>query len=222
VGVFEGGQPALDQALQLLPVPAAKNLALPGTWSSANGKRLRLCQIFLKENDELLNLLQQNLLTVTTNRYNIEVMKSIARLCRQNLTMIKGLGDIDRLLVRASAVAGSKPAAAVALIDESLNCAARLLKERNKVFNELVTVWYQDWRPLVAAANGRKYLLQVDDVKDHEPVRTIDLSYLIYRQLHYPLDQWAAETLKARNQFAGQHHVPERNASLPWKDITPD
>jgi hypothetical protein len=216
--VFENGHPALDQVLQPLPVPAYKNLALPGTWSPANRKRLQLTDIFLKENDELLTLLQQNLKTVRANRYNIEVMISVTRLCRQNLTMIKGLAGIDQLLVRASAIAGSKPATAVSLIDESLTSAEKLLKERNKVLHELVNVWYKDWHPLVAAANGRQYLLQVDDVKDHEPVRTIDLSYLVYRQLHYPLDQWAAETLKARNQFARQHHLEERNSQLLWKD----
>ncbi|MCW3118406.1 MAG: hypothetical protein JWM28_2488, partial [Chitinophagaceae bacterium] len=152
-------------------------------------------------------------------RYNVEVMLSMAELCRQNLIMIKGLAHIDQLLLLSSAVAGSKPSVAVALIDQTLDEAEYIWKGRNKILNELITVWYRDWKPLVAAANGRKYLHQVDDVKDHEPIRTIDLSYLVYRQLHYPLQNWALETLKARNIFALQNKLPLRKSQLEWKRI---
>ena len=75
---------------------------------------------------------------------------------------------------------------------------------------------YQDWYPRVAEANGRKYLDQVDDVKDHPPARTVDMSYLIYRELKYPLGQWAEEVRKVRNQFARDNNLPIREEMINW------
>jgi len=146
-------------------------------------------------------------------------MLSIAELCRQNLTMIKGLARIDQLLTLSSSVAGTNPSIPISLIDQSLDQAETILKDRNNVLNELITVWYKDWLPLVAEANGRKYLHQVDDVKDHEPIRTVDLSYLVYRQLHYPMEKWARETLKVRNIFAIQNKLPVRKNELAWSRV---
>jgi hypothetical protein len=57
----------------------------------------------------------------------------------------------------------------------------------------------------------------VDDVKDHQPGRTVDMSYLIYRQLKYPLGKWAEDVLTARNQFAKTHNLPLRTGSLEWE-----
>ncbi len=47
-----------------------------------------------------------------------------------------------------------------------------------------------------------EYLHAVDDVKDHRPIRTPDMSYLIYRELNFPMNKWAEATLEARNAFA--------------------
>jgi hypothetical protein len=58
----------------------------------------------------------------------------------------------------------------------------------------------------------------VDDVKDHRPVRTVDMSYLVYRELLYALGDWAAQTLAARNEYARTHQLPARSGELNWKD----
>jgi hexosaminidase len=78
--------------------------------------------------------------------------------------------------------------------------------------------WYKSWYPRVAEANGRRYLDEVDNVKDHLPVRTVDMSYLVYRELLYPLGQWADEVRAARNRYAQAHELPARNDRFDWKD----
>ena len=69
-------------------------------------------------------------------------------------------------------------------------------------------------------ANGRSYLNAVDDVKDHLPMRTADLSYLIYRELLLPLGQWYDQVEAARNQYAKTYNLPARNDKLEWKEYT--
>jgi hexosaminidase len=49
------------------------------------------------------------------------------------------------------------------------------------------------------------------------PVRTVDLSYLVYRELLYPLDDWASKTLASRNSYATAHGLSSRSFEFAWK-----
>ncbi|HMH34471.1 MAG TPA: glycoside hydrolase family 20 zincin-like fold domain-containing protein [Puia sp.] len=214
--VYPVPKPARDQRLMMLPVPDANNLSLKSNWADSNDKRLQLAQSFLKESDELMLLLRK-LNGRVNNQYNIQVIKTVADVCRQNIRMLLDLKKIHELLASASKAAVNNPANAIQLIDQSLDLSTIIKRERNHVLDSLTMVWYKDWLPLVKEANGRIYLQSVDDVKDHRPIRTSDMSYLIYRELNYPLDKWAEETLSARNTFARRHSLKQRVFNLMWK-----
>jgi hexosaminidase len=133
--------------------------------------------------------------------------------------MILELGRISEILNEAQTAAQQdKATEAVASLDEALNAAAGIQRARNRALQNATSTWYKTWFPRVAEANGRKYLNQVDDVKDHRPVRTVDMSYLVYRELLYPLGDWATATLAERNEYARAHKLPERAGGLNWKD----
>jgi hypothetical protein len=133
--------------------------------------------------------------------------------------MLLDLGRIDSLLKSAEAAAARADAArAVADVDRALDVAENIRQARNTVLRDATATWQKTWLPRVAEANGRRYLAQVDDVKDHLPVRTVDMSYLVYRELQYPLGEWASETLAARNRYAQAHHLPTRQFRFDWKD----
>ena len=217
-GVYETPKPALDQTLPLLPVPS-ENLSLPYHWSDSNRKRLPVVQGFLKDNRKLITLLHQNVRSVQNKRYNLEVLLSVAQLCKQNLDLLLGLQQIDTLLQLSSKIAATDPTVAVALLDQALDAAEILRQQRNEALQSLITIWYKDWYPRMAEANGRRYLDSVDDVKDHEPGRTVDMSYLIYRDLHYPLGTWAENVRKVRNQFAAKNGLPDRKEIIQWASL---
>src|SRR5438105_3770972 len=219
--IFDPPKPANDQTLPPLPIPSSTNLTISRDWMQENTRRLEMAAIALAENDELLDLLYANLKTVNKNQYNLEVFLSVAGLCRESLEMILELGQMSELLKEAQTAARQgKADDAVASLDEALNTAAGIQRRRNRALQNATTTWYQTWFPRVAEANGRRYLNQVDDVKDHKPVRTVDMSYLVYRELLYPLGDWAAGTLAARNEYARAHQLPERAGELNWKDTT--
>jgi len=220
-GIFNPPHPAEDATLPPLPVPSPDDLKLDKDWSGANHRRLELARQFLAENRELLTLLEENRSRVRFNRYNLDVFLSIARLCGQHLEMLLDLGRIDGELKAAQDLAGSAPAKALAHVDEALDAARRIWLRRNQAYHETVAVWYRSWFPRVLEANGRRYLDQVDDVKDHRPVRTVDMSYLIYPELMYPLGDWAAGTESARNQFAQARGFAARHRGLEWGNTGP-
>jgi hypothetical protein len=218
-GIFDKPHPAKDQTLPLLPVPAANNLALSHLWDTTSAERLKLAQQYLAENNQLQQLLRSNISIQKAQRHNLEILLSVAELCKQNLQMLLALKKINDHLRAASAKASVKPVAAVASLDSALNMAAAIKIQRNTTFSSISNLWLKDWYPLVAEANGRKFVFELDDIKDHQPARTIDLTYLIYRQLNYPLGKWAEEVQKVRNDFAGKNKLPLRNERLQWEKV---
>jgi hypothetical protein len=111
----------MDQTLPVLPVPSNRDLSLDKDWSADNLQRLQSAERFFKENDELIDLLQRNIQNVDFQQYNLQVMQSVALLCRQNLNMLIDLQRIDKFLKLSSNVASTNPAAAISLIDQALN-----------------------------------------------------------------------------------------------------
>ena len=130
------------------------------------------------------------------------------------------LSNSELLKAAQTAVRQGKDSEAIASLDEALNAAAGIQRRRNGALQNATSTWYKTWFPRVAEANGRRYLNQVDDVKDHRPARTVDMSYLVYRELLYPLGDWADGTLAARNEYARAHQLPVRAGELNWKDTT--
>ncbi len=216
-GIYKIPEPATDWTLPDLPVPSAKDLSLDKDWSADNSLRLQSAQKFLTENDELDSLLKNNIQNDGHQIYNLQVFHSIAMLCRQNLNFLLDLQHIDSLLKQSAILASTNPPAAISFIDRALDQVRVTWQGRTEVFGSLTNLWYQQWYPVVTEANGRKFLFQADDVKDHLPGRTTDLSYLIYREIHYPLGKWEKDVLTVRNLYAKENNLPLRTDITYWE-----
>jgi hypothetical protein len=216
--IYKTHRPASDQTLPLIPTPQLPLLTLGYDWDPQNTRRIKMAGEFLARNDELLDLIHSNTLGVQFQKYNLQVYLSIAQLFRQNLQMLLALEQISEDLKLAETHAGrAESAEAVAALDQALDLAASVRTQRNEALRNATDIWYERWFPRVAEANGRRFLDKVDDVKDHLPVRTVDMSYLVYRELLYPLDEWAERTLSTRNQYASAHQLATRSFALQWK-----
>ena len=97
--------------------------------------------------------------------------------------------------------------------------ARRNRDDRNAALREAIVTWYKTWYPRTAEANGRRFLHELDDVKDHLPDRTVDMSYLVYRELLLPVDDWYKRVQSARNQYAQAHQLPTSTAPLNWRNL---
>lgn len=217
--IFNPRRPVRDQTLSLPPAPGP-DLGFDPSWSKANARRLELAEGFLADNDELLALLHENSGRVTLNRYNLEVYVSIAHLYRQNLEMLLDTSRICRLLESARDTA-REPRAAAALesLDRALDLAGHIRQQRNSVLRDATATWEKSWYPRVAAANGRKFLHDLDDVKDHPGDRTIDLRYLIQREFDLPFGAWVESIRAARNSFAAAHSLALDPVKFDWLDM---
>jgi hexosaminidase len=218
-GIFRTPHPAHDQTLPLPASPSA-GLLYRSKWSTANAKRIALAYQGAQINDVLMGLLHEDMQRAQFNRYNLEVFVSIAALYRQNFSMIESLRQMDAALMSASQLRIKDPVKAVEQVDSALDLARAIWQDRNEALQNATATWDQRWFPNVAEANGRKYLDVVDDVKDHLPGRTVDLSYLVYREKLLPFGDWVNSIAAARNQFASAHHLPVRDFQLSWDDFS--
>ncbi|MGO8720670.1 MAG: beta-N-acetylhexosaminidase [Acidobacteriaceae bacterium] len=217
--IFTPPHPAHDQTFPLPPVPDT-NLEYSSTWSKQNAGRVALAVQAEQQNDRLLGLLHENLPRAQFNRYNLQVYLTIADLCRQNLRMIVGIQRMDADLTSASQIREKDPERAISQVDSALNTAISIWEQRNAVLKNSVATWDQIWFPRVEDANGRHFLHELDDVKDHLPDRTVDMSYLVYREKLLPFGEWVNAIAASRNQFAAAHNLPTRNFRFAWDDFS--
>jgi len=205
-------------------VPSADYLRLRHDWPAENARRLELAWKFLERNDELLDLLYKNLPSVEFNRHNLEVYLSVAKLCRQNLTMLMHLEEISKALETAQNHAAKlQYADAVEALDQALDTAGRIRDERNQALHDATTTWYKTWFPRVREANGRHVARAPQDFVDTQPTERArraqeGLLYLLDREFALPFGQWVNDVADVRNRYATAHKLPTRAMSFDWQD----
>jgi hypothetical protein len=214
--IYKPRRPAHDLSIPLPPVPDS-DLNYAGTWSRDNEARLHAADTALPENDELVGLLNTNLRLAERNAYGLQVFLTIANLSRHNLDFLRGLASIDSSFIAANKAAKEQnQRAAVAALDRALQQARQLRASRDAILRDTVAVWQKTWFPRVAEANGRKFLHEVDDVKDHLPDRTVDMSYLLLREQLLPMQDWYARLQDTRNRYAQSHGLQAGSEPLNW------
>jgi hexosaminidase len=217
--IFPARHDAHDETLPLPIVPQALGPDVDAQWPLANARRLELAAKYRVENDELCALLHENLLSAEFNHDNLEVLLSVAALCRQNLDLILGIGRMNGSLAAAQkAFSGNEPAQVVAELDQALAIARQILHDRDATLADTVDTWYKSWQPRVLRAHGRTFLHDLDDVKDHLPDRTVGMEYLMLREYLLPLGAWVGQLQAMRNSFARSHQLPVRDDPFSWND----
>ena len=217
-GIYPTPMPVRDQRFSLPPVPSPADLTVASDWIAENKRLLELVAQHRALNDEVVGLLEENLRRADRNRHSLEVLLTVANICRENLDAIDGVAEIARHFSVAQASQNRAPAA-IAQLDRALDAVARWKENRNRVLRETNEVWGKSWHLRVPEANNRRFLHSMDDVKDHLPDRTPDMSYLIYRELKLPVEDWFNQILAARNAYATSHSIPARTIKLNWSDL---
>jgi hypothetical protein len=135
--------------------------------------------------------------------------------------MLRALQRIDDSLETAQrAAAHVQSAEALDALDRALDIAEDIREQRNAALQDATATWYNSWFPRVAQANGRSFHHELDDVKDHRPDRTVDMSYLVYRELLLPFGNWVNQLATVRNDYAAQNQQPRRDFKFDWQNTS--
>jgi len=210
-GYSEAKRPVTRTDLTLLPpaLPKLPDLGMQPSFAGRYSRLLAEAPRRLVQNDRLVARLQANLGKVRRNRYNLEVLLSLAYFVRHFIRLLLTLGDAEALLVGASAAErAGQGARAVGLMVQAHKSVGGAVEDLYATYDGLRHVWRKSRLPKNAPAGGREFLHVMDDVKDHFADRRADLTYLIAPEESMRLGQWREELGRIIRSYADARGLP--------------
>jgi hexosaminidase len=193
-----------DQTLATLPIPA------PGSDSvfmKKYAKKIERASAISPDNDRLISLLMKNLSSVSRNRYNLEVLLSIAYLEKYTINTLLNLASVEEYLVKASNSKADN-AEAMGFMVEAYNLAGDILTEGKEIETELTTTWEKSRFEKCRTVNGKEFVWVLDDLKDHWADRRMGLQYMFAPFERMEIEKWQKQLMTAMTDFSKTHNVP--------------
>ena len=156
------------------------------------------------ELEKAIYALQAELDSGIRNRYNLEVLLSIAHFEKNFAEMLLSLQQVERLCIEASkeAYAESDPASAVSRLKAAHSLVARILEERKLMWRDLKAVWEKSRFEKGRSVGGRKFVHVLDDLKDHFADRRPGLEYMLAPYERMGLEEWNSKLAEFTADYA--------------------
>ncbi len=198
-----------DLTLPRPPLPESTKLNFTPVYTAHHEELAKSAARMAEANDALVDRLHEAVSKVARNRYNLEVLLSIAKLTGHHDRMIAGFRTIEQALGAArSAAAAQKSERALELLLEARREAAEISEDSIRVFEYLRTTWEKSRFPKGQEVNGKKFYHVMDDTKDHWADRRPDLSYMMAPEESIGLEQWLRQFDEVARAYAKAHNLP--------------
>ena len=161
----------------------------------------------LKKNDLLISQLMRNTTRVRHNRYNLEVLISIAYLERYTMHTVLYLAKVEDYLQEAS-IAGNDYVKAVNLLVEAYKLSGKIGGDQEEMWTAFTATWEKSRFKKGQSVGGRDFFHVYDDVKDHFADRRIGLEYMLAPFERIGIDEWRKQLRIVINEFADLHNIP--------------
>jgi hypothetical protein len=166
--------------------------------------------------DQTIAALQGKLGTVARNRYNVEVLLSIAGFERHFVTMMSALKDAEDLMVQAAeAQRQERPRDVVSLLTEANRRVKECLADRKAMWERLTATWEKSRYPKGQSVAGRKFVHILDDLKDHRADRRPGLDYMLEPLELSNLESWSDSLARFTNQFTASRGLKGEKGDAP-------
>jgi hypothetical protein len=199
--------PRRDMTLTPPALPDAETLAVEPVFTTTYAELIASADERLAESDRLLARLHEAHGRAGRNRYNIEVLLSIASLVRHHVRLIQSVARAEGLLVDAAAAhADGKHDKAAKLLAQAHGIANAMIEDLDETYARLKATWEVSRYEKGRSVDGRHFVHIQDDVKDHWADRRADLSYMIAPERSIGLAEWRnslAEIIAAYSQAQG-------------------
>jgi hypothetical protein len=198
-----------DLTLPSPALPALPDLGFVPVYTGKYAVRADEADRMTPENVSLQERLRENMLRVSRNRYNLEVLHSLAEFVSHHQRLLAGMRQIESTLAEARKLhqEGNRPSAVNRLASTCM-LAASLIAERSTMFGSLKRVWEKSRFEKGRTVDGRKFLHVMDDTKDHVADRRPDLSYLTAPEESIGLEKWLADMMQVVRRYAADHKLP--------------
>jgi hypothetical protein len=205
------GTARYDLTLPPPGLPAMPGLSFSPVYIGRYEKLVEGAQRMALENDVLVHRLYQNIAKADRNRYNLEVLLSIAELTGHHNRLILGLRSIeDRLKAASVAAEKNDPQRAVGQLVAAYDRARSAIEGRHQTYRRLKTTWEKSQFAKGREVNGKKFFHVLDDTKDHWADRRPDLSYMIAPEESIELEKWMKQLALVIQEYARKNNVQVR------------
>ena len=204
---------------ETLPQPALPQLPgleiVPVYHSGRYGDLVEEARQLLSENQSLTQKIFSALHRVQRNRYNLEVLLSLAQLTRHHNQLIIAMHEMESNLMAAASAARTynpnrdpqEARRAVQSLLSAYRLASSVVEDRKLTFAALEAIWEKSRYPKGQSVGGRDFVHILDDTKDHWADRRADLSYMIAPEESIDLEGWANQVAEILKDYAGSHGV---------------
>ncbi len=164
------------------------------------GVRLRL--------EQAIGLLQGKLGSVARNRYNLEVLLSVACFEHHYTGLLAALLEVEELLLRAAdEQKQERHRDVVSLLAQAHGRVQASLAERNAMWDALRRVWEKSRYPKGQSVGGRNFVHVLDDLKDHRADRRVGLEYMLEPLENIGLKEWNEGLEKFLRTYAKSREI---------------
>lgn len=198
-----------DDTLPPPALPRLPGLDFAPVYVGRYGQLVEQARRQAEEAQELLHRIYENIPRATRNRYNLEVLLSLAHFTRHHNQMLLSLKNLeDRLAAARQAAEAGQQRSAVENLVAAYREAEQVVQDRQETLHYLTAVWEKSRYPKGQAVGGRTFSHVLDDTKDHWADRRPDLSYLTAPEESIGLEQWMEQLARVLREYAGRNGVP--------------
>jgi hypothetical protein len=183
----------IDLRIEPPPLPFAydETLVVDRTFSRRYAAVLAQMPEVRRRLDQVIGTLQGKLSVVSRNRYNVEVLLSIAQFERYYVTMLEDLMDVEDLMVRAAeAQSQERPRDVISLLSQAHGRVRASLSNREAMWVGFKATWEKSRYPKGRSVGGRDFVHVLDDLKDHHADRRAGLDYMLEPLENIGLEAW--------------------------------
>ena len=201
------GVDKVDFTLQLPPLPTVGDINIFPEFRKRYELKIKQAEELIRKNDKLIGILQESLSKVLRNRYNLEVLLSIAYLERHTMNTVINLAKTEDLLVEASAARLDFPRVVSHLV-EAHKLIGKIQQEQTGMWSDFNVVWEKSRFPKDQDIGDKKFVFVLDDVKDHFAARRRGLEYMLAPFERMQLNKWKSELEEIIIEYATAKNVP--------------
>lgn len=207
------GVDRFDYTLEAPPLPSQGDIVMFPKFRERYGQKIKEASILIEKNDQLMSLLQQALTRVARNRYNIEVLLSLAYLERHAMTTLLNMAKLEDILIQASNARLDFPRVIGQLL-EAYHLAGEMLEEEKDMWNRFTIVWEKSQFPKCRSVNGKEFVHVLDDVKDHFADRRLGLDYMLAPFERIGLKEWQKKLGVIIQRYAEAKKIPVKGFEI--------
>ncbi len=189
-------------------LPRGDALEYDPFWNRQYAERVKIAGEMLVKMDRAIAICEHNLHAGISNRYDVEIFRSLANLIRHTALTYQDLSNLELSIKTAHEQRFVNLEAAYSNLQQAEKIITGQLERRQKVFDELVALWGETRLPKGMSTKTKQYFFEQDRTR-HFANRVPGMNYLIYDEQLLNLEGYLSD-LRKYMQFFKQKFLVEK------------